>query len=560
MLKQIKTIAAASLLLVSTVSKAQLTISSGAVFNIQSGAFVTVQGDVTSNADITGTGNLVLKGAANQNVNMNGFIIPNLEMDNAANATLTGNAKITNSVLFTNGKLIMGNNTATLGVGTTATGMGAGKFFETNGTGFLRREFTADIPTATAATLMPVGAGSDYLPVSLTNTGSTYAGASIGVQAIGTASTNKHVRTESFLMAKWPVDKAGITGGTTNAVGTYVDPTRVIGTETDLRGIYWNGTNWSLTGGNQDAALNTVGATIAANSGELYGMNKFLLFDTKVILQGAYNAGTGLMNDLLRTNVAYAYSPTATSAPASNLLPTSDPYRQVGGEYVSNPNFTRFGNNITETVTGTAFYDQAIPTDNIVDWVFLELRTSLTPGTVIQTRSALLQRDGDVVDVDGVSPIYFKNVDAGSYVISVKHRNHLAMSMNVANYTQTLGLIKNTQFDFSTTAAGNLLGTSGVGNTNYFNGSSKNMLYAGNVNGNANIRYTTLNNDKDALLINVLGGNASTVIGQVGGAYSRGDLNMNRVARFTTLNNDKDYLYITILGSNVSTVKTQVLP
>jgi hypothetical protein len=106
MLKQIKTIAAASLLLVSTVSKAQLTISSGAVFNIQSGAFVTVQGDVTSNADITGAGNLVLKGAANQNVNMNGFVIPNLQMDNAANATLTGNTKITNSILFTNGKIL----------------------------------------------------------------------------------------------------------------------------------------------------------------------------------------------------------------------------------------------------------------------------------------------------------------------------------------------------------------------------------------------------------------------------------------------------------------------
>jgi hypothetical protein len=547
MLKQIKTIAAASLLLVSVATKAQLTISSGAVFNIQTGAFVTVQGDVTSSADITGAGKLILKGSANQNVNMNGFVIPNLEMDNAANATLTGNAKISSSVLFTTGKILVGNNTATLAAATTATGMGVSKFFETNGTGFLRRELAGDI----TGSVMPVGAGTDYLPVALTNTGSAYASASIGVQALGTSSTNKHVRTESFLLAKWPIDKVGITGGTTNAVGTYVDPTRVVGTEADLRGIFWNGTNWSLTGGSQSTAANTVGADIASNTGELYGMNKFLLFDAKVFLQGA-GLGTGinagLMNDLLRTNVAYV----PNTLPAGNFLPTSDPY-STNADYNANTNFTRVANTPTETVTATAFQDQVIPADNIVDWVFLELRNSATPSVVAQTRSALLQRDGDVVDIDGVSPIYFKNVDAGNYVISVKHRNHLALSMNVANYTQALGLIKNTQFDFSTTAATNLLGVAG---TNYFNGSSKNMLYAGNVNGNANVRFTALNNDKDALLINVLGNvTTNTVTG-----YSRGDLNMNRIARFTALNNDKDYLLLTILGGVTTVVKTQLVP
>jgi hypothetical protein len=549
MFKQIKTIAAASLLLVATASKAQLTISSGAVFNIQSGAFVTVQGDVTSSADITGAGKVILKGSANQNVNMNGFVIPNLEMDNAANATLTGNTKITNSVLFTNGKILVGNNTATLAAATTASGMGVSKFFETNGTGFVRREVAGDI----TGSVMPVGAGADYLPVALTNTGSTYASASIGVQALGTSSTNKHVRTESFLLAKWPIDKVGITGGITNAVGTYVDPTRVIGTEADLRGIYWNGTNWSLTGGSQSTAANTVGADIASNTGELYGMNKFLLFDTKVYLQGAglgIGINAGLMNDLLRTNLAYVPG-TAPTPGTVNFLPTSDPYSQVGGQYVSNTNFTRVANTPTETVTATAFNDQVIPADNIVDWVFLELRTAAAPSVVEQTRSALLQRDGDVVDIDGVSPIYFKNVDAGNYVISVKHRNHIGMSMNVANYTQVLGLIKNTQFDFSTTASSNVLGNA---NVNYFNGSSKNMLYAGNVNGNVNVRYQGASNDR-ATLLSDLGTEINVATG-----YFRADINMNRSARYQGASNDRAYLLGTILGSGELVVKTQQTP
>jgi hypothetical protein len=554
MFKQIKTIAAASLLLVATASKAQLTISSGAVFNIQSGAFVTVQGDVTSSADITGAGKVILKGSANQNVNMNGFVIPNLEMDNAANATLTGNTKITNSVLFTNGKILVGNNTATLAAATTATGMGVSKFFETNGTGFVRRELAADISNAE----MPVGAGSDYLPVALTNTGSAYASASIGVQAKGTSSTNKHVRTETFLLAKWPIDKVGITGGTTNAVGTYVDPTGVIvgvgGTEADLRGIFWNGTNWSLTGGSQSTVANTVGADIASNTGELYGMNKFLLFDSKVFLQGT-GLGTGinagLMNDLLRNSTSPTYATyTVGVTPVSNLLPTSDPY-STNAQYSPNTNFTRVANTLTEIVTATAFNDQVIPADNIVDWVFLELRNAATPGVVAQTRSALLQRDGDVVDIDGVSPIYFKNVDAGNYVISVKHRNHLAMSMNVANYTQALGLVKNTQFDFSTTAPSNLLGTVGL---NYFNGSSKNMLYAGNVNGNSNVKFQGPLNDRVTLLSD-LGSESATPTG-----YLRGDLNMNRISRYQGPSNDRVYILSTILGNNESLIINQVLP
>src|SRR5687767_14100823 len=76
-----------------------------AVFFIGAGATVTVQGDVTSNVDIQGTGLLQLKGSVLQNVDMGGFTIPNLELDNAAHATLLNtNTRIGTSMLFTNGK------------------------------------------------------------------------------------------------------------------------------------------------------------------------------------------------------------------------------------------------------------------------------------------------------------------------------------------------------------------------------------------------------------------------------------------------------------------------
>lgn len=533
----------------SNFAKAQLTISSGAVFNIQSTAFVTVQGDVLSNADITGAGSLILKGSANQNVNMNGFTIPNLEMDNTANATLTGDLKIGSSVKFTNGKILLGSNTATLTTATTSTGMGVSKFFETDGTGFLRRELSADISNV----ISPVGVGTDYLPVTLTNTGSSYASASIGVQAKGVADANKHPRTETYLLANWPINKTGITSGTTNAIGTYVDPTRFVsfgsGVETDLRGFYWNGTNWSVAGGSQDAALNTVGANITGTGGELFGMNKFVLLDSKIFLQGAYNTGTGFMNDNLRTTAAYV----SGNAPTGNLIPTSDPYRSAP----YNIPFTHVNNTTTETATATAFNDMPIATDNIVDWVFVELRSNITPGnTVTQTRAALLQRDGDIVDIDGISPIYFKNVDPANYAIAVKHRNHLGMASNPAVFNQSLGLVANAiKLNFTNTASSaNFMGTAG---SNYFNNGTVNIMYAGNANMNTSLRWNVPSSDKDYLLNTVLGGVSSTILSNV---YSVGDVNLNRGVRWNVPNSDKDFILSVPLTGSSSLVKNQLFP
>ena len=531
------------------ITKAQLTISSGAVFSIQTSAFVTVQGDVLSNADITGAGSLILKGSTNQNVNMNGFTVPNLEIDNAANATLTGNLKISTSVQFTNGKIFAGTNTATLSAAATSTGMGASKFFETDGTGFIQRELAADIINL----ITPVGVGTDYLPVTLTNTGSTYAGASISVQAKGVADANKHPRTETYLLANWPINKIGITGGTTNAVGTYVDPARFVsfgsGLETDLRGFYWNGTSWSVAGGSQDAALNTVGANITGTNGELFGMNRFVLLDSKVFLQGAYNIGTGFMNDNLRTIAAYVPG----NAPTGNLIPSSDPYRNAP----YNTSFTHVNNTVTETVTATAFNDMPVATKNIVDWVFVELRTIITPGnTIIQTRAALLQRDGDIVDIDGVSPIYFKNIDPANYTIAVRHRNHIGMATNPAVFNQSLALVANaTKLNFTNPAtSGNFMGTAG---SNYFNNGTVNSMYAGNVNMNTSLRWNAPSSDKDYLLNTVLGGVSSTALSNT---YSLGDVNLNRGVRWNAPNSDKDYILAVPLTGSASLVKNQLFP
>lgn len=84
----------------------------------------------------------------------------------------------------------------------------------------------------------------------------------------------------------------------------------------------------------------------------------------------------------------------------------------------------------------------------IVDWIFLELRTGISGSTsVAYTRAALLQQDGDIVDIDGVSPVTFTNAPAGNYFIAVRHRNHLGFrtlgQIALSNSTSLLDFTNN---------------------------------------------------------------------------------------------------------------------
>jgi hypothetical protein len=521
---------------------AQLYIDN-ATFFIQTGATVTVQGDVTSNVDIQGPGKVLLKGTTNQNVNMNGFTIPNLEMDNTANATLLGNARIGTSMLFTNGKIIQGNFNVRLADVATASGGGVSKFFETTGTGQLMKEVSANLTSY----VMPVGIGSAYYPASITTVG-TYSSAVVGVQGKNGADPNKHPRSSDYLNLYWPITRTGITG-TLNASGNY--NTNYTGVETDMRGLFWNGSTWTLAGGAINYATDDASAPIPSN-GDLYAMNRFLLMNSKVFLQGTYNSGTGLMNDNLRT--------------PTNYIPLSDPYRSAPYSTY----FTHVNNASVEIANASVFTAQPSANDNIVDWVFLELRdnTGVNPGAnKLQTRSALVQKDGDIVDIDGISPIYFKNVDpASTYTIAVRHRNHMGLSTDpVANLITLSEASPATSVNFTTLTDAQLFGTTAA----YTTSGAVNLLWGGNVSGNGFVRYQGSNgpgatnlSDRQSLLTDL----SNNELGVLSG-YNRGDITMNSFTRYQGNNgpgafnvSDRQFLLGTILGNNELTVRTQSLP
>lgn len=339
--------------------------------------------------------------------------------------------------------------------------------------------------------------------------------------------------------------------------GQYTDPSDVTGNEANLRGYFFNGTDWTSVDGTNDAVLNRVGVPVTGNGGDVYAMNKFLLVGARAFLQGAYDytvANTGLMADNLRT------LPFGSSASTSNF-PSTDPYRVAP----YNTAFTHVNNISTETIENSSVVGvQSNTANNIVDWVFLELRDlTASPGNaVLQTRSALIQRDGDIVDIDGVSPVTFNYLPDGNYILAIRHRNHLGLSIDQTN-PRNINENKSTSFtsnviDFRTASEPQLFGSASAFTTvNHPSLGVVNLLWGGNANINSQTRFTGLNNDRDHLLVNSLGNVPSNFINNV---YHSADVNMNKAVRFSGLNNDRDFILITVLGNIPSTFRTQALP
>ncbi|MEP7164576.1 MAG: hypothetical protein ABI741_07775 [Ferruginibacter sp.] len=523
------------LLLFATNIKAQLFIN-GAQFFIESGATVTVQGDLTSNTDILGTGKILLKGAANQNINMNNTTIPNLEMDNVSNVTLTGSAKIGTNLLFTNGRIILGSNDLTMSPTATITTPGSSKFIVTNSTGKLIKASLA----GTAFTY-PVGNTTlTYNPVILSNTGTTD---DIAVRCLANAYSTGLTGssfTKEVVDASWDISEALAGGSNLSLTASWDGTDELPGFNRNKAGISYYITapaasvGWDLlntqtsiaTGANPYSYVRNGITTLGAFAIGTRPVLSPLLVSPKIFLQADYVGG--LMNDNLRT---------------LDKIPPAEPYTAI-------TNFTQSGSGGGETST-TAIVGSTAPAGNnaITDWVFVQLHDG-TSGAVVSTRSALLQRDGDVVETDGVSPVNMAGNIGGNYYISIRHRNHLGVrSLNNMLLAKTTA----TPYNFTTAqtqafpgvVSNNPMATLAAG---VFG------LWAGNANDDVVVKMTglTANNNDYLKLINILGSSTNTIPN----TYSKQDLNHDGTVKMTGLSAaNNDYLkLLNVLGSSISII------
>jgi len=227
----------------------------------------------------------------------------------------------------------------------------------------------------------------------------------------------------------------------------------------------------------------------------------------RLFLQGPLLAPVtaGLMNDNLRS---------------ANYLPTTSPYADAATCNASVFNIT--GNNA------------------IVDWVWIELRDPSDNTKMISGKSALVQRDGDVVALDGASNVIMSAAPTNYYVV-VKHRNHLgAMSSGVIALSETPVTV-----DFTT----NALSTYGT-NARTILASGKMALWAGDVNGNGQVRYLGPGNDTNTIKDTVLAqtGNTTNSNYYPFTGYYNADINMNGQIRYLGPGNDTNMLKDIVLS------------
>lgn len=240
----------------------------------------------------------------------------------------------------------------------------------------------------------------------------------------------------------------------------------------------------------------------------------------KVLLDGPYVAADGLMGDGVR---------------AAGLLPLSEPYTALGSTIVGWGAARRVAPSVF-SVTGA---------NAIVDWVWLELRSAAVPATVLRARPALLQRDGDVVELDGKSPVAMGAITGAGHVV-VRHRNHLGC-MTAASWA--LGAtVQNVDLTLPTTSTWGTNARKAV--------SGRTTLWPGDVHRDKKILYLGPGNDRDPILTAV--GGSDPVVQQLG--YFVEDVNLDGAVRYLGQGNDRDPVLVTIGGSTPTLIRIEQIP
>ena len=233
----------------------------------------------------------------------------------------------------------------------------------------------------------------------------------------------------------------------------------------------------------------------------------------KIVLQGAaLSPNTGeeiLMRDDLR---------------AAGLLPITSPYAD---SITTTANIFNQGG-----VSGIGSVE-----NNIIDWIWVELRDANDNTSVIAGKSALLQRDGDIVSTDGISSLAFE-LPGTNYYVAIKHRNHL----NIITSTPIALSRITTNINFSD--ANNPITFGSNAQTSFGMPTDTLAMWAGDGNGDGRLNYSGGLSDVPSIRSQVFNDPSNSVFGgppvasyqSVG--YNLADANMDGLTIYSGGNSD----------------------
>ncbi len=239
----------------------------------------------------------------------------------------------------------------------------------------------------------------------------------------------------------------------------------------------------------------------------------------KIFLEGPFISATGKMNTDLRMLPSF---------------PLTEPFTTAGFTIVGGG-----GETIDASVLSTTG-DNAV-----VDWVLVELRDEANSASIVRTKAALLQSDGDVVDVDNSTTLSIAAAP-GNYFVAIRHRNHFGVMTSSA----VALAVAPAPFDFTSGA----LATYGSNAQKTM--STYRVCWAGNTVLNNNITYTGTSNDRDPILVRV----GSTTPNNTASGYYADDVNLNGVVQYTGSGNDRDIILVNVGGTTPNNTINEQVP
>lgn len=502
---------------------------------IQSGTELQLRGEVklvlhninlhNQGAIAADSSELLFTGANTTSITSGGSALHDLQIakSNDQHLQLKDDLNIYGTLQFTGMENLLEIDSSHLILATTAAISGADRnnFVLTDSTGWVLKK---DLTNFT----FPVGPNSNsYHPLSVEQTGTIDHLSLRCLPAAYTEGDSGAPFNEGVVATAWDLRENTPGGSVLNLTAQWEKTIELVGFTRDDCGLarYAGNGQWDLSPDDLAAAsgpnpftqsIAQVEPGIFIVSGDTL-MNKVLL-DLQVFLQGPYNGSS--MNDQIRN--------------AGNL-PGTSPYGT--GKFVD------VGRGGGEMATANAF--DANGDDSVVDWVFVWLKDANDPSITLQTRAALLQKDGDIVDLDGVSGLWMPG-DSGSYHIGVGHRNHLSIrTANALALTESSPLA----YDFSR-GAGQAYGSSPMAEQG-----GVYLLWGGNTNENTNIRATGPPFINDYVTILSLLGSANNVLFN---QYTSEDVNMDGTVRLTGPPTINDYAkLLNILSSPTNIIYEQ---
>ncbi|MBN1449211.1 MAG: hypothetical protein JXA28_14890 [Bacteroidetes bacterium] len=383
----------------------------------------------------------------------------------------------------------------------------------TMGSGALVRQFNGG-----GSFTYPIGdltGTAEYSPVSVTFP--NVAGSFLASAKVTNAKHPQNSSTASYINRYWTLDLVSTVMRTGNATFSYVDAD-VVGPEDNMYTGQWLGSQWYQRT-IADTLLNRLSATGVQLTGDFTGYEvlpvQSCIVDTRVALQGAAVDSTGYMRTTLQSG---------------NRLPLQQPYGAAPWNYSGN-----------EQVP-------VIPSNTVVDWILLELRSSPT-GTAVARRAAFLLSSGIVVDTNGAGPVGFPTVSPGAYYLVVRHRNHLAvMSSDILQVSPTTP-----RYDF-TSAQGQAWGSEPM--TGLQGGQAPFALWSGDANADGRLRYIGSGNDPAAILTRIA---SSDITASVSG-YFLEDTDLNGVVKYSGAGNDRAPILRNIGGMDITKERTSQVP